>query len=128
MDLQQRLLKFVTYSNWIMLGIASLATILFAPMDYFWGIFLGGLIVTINFHLLYRTIRRTFAMPTPHSHNTVLFKYYVRFIISGILIFLLLISKVAHPIGLIVGLSLVVASIMLATLIEVKKMLCKEAA
>jgi hypothetical protein len=57
----------------------------------------------------------------------VLAKYYLRFLISGFIIFLLIAGRIVHPVGLIFGLSVVVFSIILATIIEVKKLLFKEA-
>ena len=91
------------------------------------GIIFGGLIVTINFHLLSKTLEKALTPPHLASHNVVLAKYYLRFLISGFIIFLLIASRIVHPVGLILGLSVVVFSIILATIIEVKKLLFKEA-
>ena len=91
------------------------------------GIVFGGLIVTINFHLLSKTLKGALTPPYLSSHNVILAKYYLRFIISGVIIFFLIKYQVVNPLGLFIGLSVVVASIMLATLIEVKKLIFKEA-
>jgi len=91
------------------------------------GIICGGLIVTINFHMLSRTLKNSFSPDRLASHNVILAKYYIRFVISGIIIFLLISNHIVNPIGLFIGLSVVVASIMLGTLIEFKKLFLKEA-
>jgi hypothetical protein len=57
----------------------------------------------------------------------VLAKYYVRFALSGFVIFLLIAGRLVDPIGLVIGLSVVVVSIMLATVRELKKLIFKEA-
>jgi hypothetical protein len=59
----------------------------------------------------------------PHvvSHHKVLAKYYIRLTVSGVIIFFLISRHIVDPLGLFVGLSVVVASIVLATLLEVKK-------
>ena len=88
---------------------------------------MGGLLVTINFHLLARTLKKALTPPYISSHTIVLAKYYLRFFISGIIIFVIIIKQLVDPLGLIIGLSIVVASIMLATLIEVKKLIFREA-
>ena len=106
---------------------ASTAGFLLLSPDYAKGILFGGLIVTINFHLLARTLKKSLRPPHLASPNTILAKYYIRFLISGVIIFFLISGKHVHPIGLFVGLSVVVASIMLATLCEVKKLIFKEA-
>lgn len=127
MTIQQRLLQFVTRTNWILLFLASLIGALVFSPAFFRGVAFGGLIVTINFHLLSRTLKKALTPPHLASHHKILAKYYVRFTISGIIIFLLIANRIVDPLGLFVGLSIVVASIMLATLCEVTKLIFKEA-
>lgn len=127
MTIQQRLLSFVTISNWILLGVSGVLGYLFTPPDITRGIICGGLIVTINFHLLYRTLKRAFRPHQLVSHNVILAKYYVRFIISGLIIYVLISRHLVHPLGLFVGLSVVVVSILLATILEFRNLFLKEA-
>ena len=127
MDIQQRLLKFVTRSNWILLCAVSILGILAASPAFARGLVFGGLIVTINFHLLARTLKKALQPNHPASHNAVLAKYYIRFIASGFIIFVLIAGQFVNPIGLILGLSVVVASIILATVCELSKHIFKEA-
>ncbi len=127
MEIQQRLLKFVTHSNWILFFVASITGLILLPPDFARGIIFGGLIVTINFHLLYRTLKKTFRPSRLSSHRVVLAKYYIRFLISGVIIFVLISGHYVDPLGLIIGLSVVVASIMLATMCELTKHIFKEA-
>ena len=91
------------------------------------GLAAGGLIVTINFHLLSKTLRKALTPPHIASVKGVLFKYYLRFLITAIIIYLLMMSKQVDPVGLIAGLSIVVASMMFATLNEVRQLITKEA-
>ena len=127
MNTQERLLKFVTLTNWILFIAASTAGLIMSPPDFARGIVFGGLIVTVNFHLLYRTLKKSLAPSHLTSHNVILAKYYVRFVISGLIIFFLISNHYVNPIGLFIGLSVVVASIMLATMVEFKKLFFKEA-
>jgi len=91
------------------------------------GIAAGGLIVTINFHLLYRTLKKALTPPHIASVKGVIVKYYIRFIITAIIIFFLMASKYVDPFGLIAGLSVVVASMFFATLNELRQFMTKEA-
>ncbi|MDM8538257.1 ATP synthase subunit I [Desulfobacterales bacterium HSG17] len=127
MNIEERLLKFVTLTNWILFITASIAGLAMSPPDFARGIVFGGLIVTVNFHLLYRTLKKNLAPSHLTSHNVILAKYYVRFFISGLIIFFLIANHYVNPIGLFIGLSVVVASIMLATMVEFKKLFFKEA-
>ena len=127
MEIQQRLLKFVTHSNWILFSVASIIGLILLPPDFARGIIFGGLIVTVNFHLLYRTLKKAFRPPRLSSHRVVLAKYYIRFLISGLIIFVLISGHYVDPLGLFIGLSVVVASIMIATMCELTKYIFKEA-
>ena len=127
MLIQQRLLTFILRSNWILLILTAAVGYLKAPPDVTLGIIAGGLIVSVNFHLLHRTLKKSLKPPHLASPNVVLLKYYIRFIISGLIIFLLIAGDYVNPLGLFIGLSVVVASITLATLYEVKNTFFKEA-
>jgi ATP synthase I chain len=127
-QIQQRILNFVTRANWVILAGSTAAGAALAPLDFALGILCGGLIVTINFHLLSRTLRGALTPPHLASHHVVIAKYYLRFLVSGFIIFLLIMSRAVNPVGLVIGLSVVVVSIILATIREVKKIICKEAA
>ncbi len=119
MQIQQRILTFVTRANWVLLAGATAAGAVLAAPDFALGILCGGLIVTVNFYLLARTLRRAL--------TAVIAKYYLRFLASGFIIFLLIAGGVVNPLGLVIGLSVVVMSIILATIREVKKIIFKEA-
>jgi hypothetical protein len=126
-QVQERILKFVTRANWVLFAGATVAGFAFTATDFALGIFFGALLVTVNFHLLARTLRRALTPPRLASHNLVLAKYYLRFLVSGFVIFLLIAGRVVHPVGLVIGLSVVVMSIILATMRELKKLIFKEA-
>jgi hypothetical protein len=125
-NIQQRILKFVTLANWVLLAAAGVLGFMIMPPDFAWGIVGGGLIVTINFHLLYRTLKKALKPPHLASHNVVIAKYYLRFIASGFILFVLIAGHYVNPLGLFIGLSVVVVSIVLAAMMEATK-LFKEA-
>jgi len=127
LDIQTRILRFITRANWIFFAAALLIGLIAFQHDFALGILAGGLIVTINFHLLARTLKKSLTPPHLVSHNVIIAKYYVRFIASGVIIFFLISGHYVDPLGLFVGLSIVVASIVVATLRELKNLIFKEA-
>ena len=127
MDIQKRILTFVTRSNWILFLTASILGFMLLPADFAKGVLFGGLLVTVNFHLLAGTLRKALTPPHLSSHNLVIAKYFLRFIGSGFIIFVLIAGNYVNPVGLVIGLSVVVISIMLATLCEITKLIFKEA-
>lgn len=126
MSIQQRLLTFIVRSNWMLFILAVLTGHFILAPDVTLGIVAGGLIVTINFHLLYRTLKKALTPPHLASPNVVLAKYYLRFTVSGLIILWLISGGYVNPLGLFIGLSIVVASIMLAALFEIKHHIFKE--
>jgi len=127
MEIQKRLVKFITHVNWILFFVASILGLIFSPPAFARGIIFGGLIVTINFHLLSRTLKKALTPPNLSSHNVIIAKYYIRFIASGFIIFVLIAKNYVNPLALILGLSVVVVSITLATIRELTKLIFKEA-
>lgn len=128
MRIERRLLRFIVWTNWIIFCAVTVSGFIMAPGPFAWGILAGGLIVTINFHLLYRSLRR--ALTPPHLADTrvVLGKYYIRFLVSALIIFVLIADDYVNPLGLIIGLSVVVTSIFIATFNEIRRVIFKEAA
>jgi hypothetical protein len=127
LDIQKRILRFITCANWVFFAAAFLVGLLAFQRDFALGVLAGGLIVTVNFHLLARTLKKSLTPPHLVSHNVIIAKYYVRFIASGIIIFFLISGHYVDPRGLFVGLSVVVASIVFATVRELKNLIFKEA-
>jgi hypothetical protein len=124
---QQRIIRFVTYANWLLLGVVAIIGFFGFSAKVGLGVVSGGLIVSINFHLLSKTLKKAFTPPAVASINSVLFKYYIRFIITALIIYILMTTQKVDPIGLIVGLSIVVASMIFATLNELRQLITKEA-
>jgi len=114
-------------SNWILFCSISLLGLSLSSPGVARGIVCGGLIVTLNFHLMYRTLKKALSPAHLSSHGAVMAKSYVRFLASGIIIFFLISGHFVHPVGLFIGLSIVIASIVAATLCEIKRMIFKEA-
>ena len=100
MEIQQRIIQFVTRANWILSGLASILGFVFLKSDVAFGILFGGLLVTINFHLLAKTLKKALAPPHLASHNMILAKYYLRFLVSGFIIFVLIAGHIVHPVGI----------------------------
>jgi hypothetical protein len=111
----------------VLLVVVGALGLAFMPVQFAKGIIFGGLIVTVNFHLLYRTLKKALTPPQLSSHNIVIAKYYFRFFVSGLILLFLIKGQYVAPLGLFVGLSVVVASIFLATILEVSKLIMKEA-
>ena len=127
-----KVVDFVTITNWLLLLSGGVTGFMIAPEKFTLGIILGGLIVAINFHLLKSTLKKMFDPELVlHRGRSLVFniivKYYIRFAVSAIIIYLLLSKQIVHPLGLVAGLSVVVASIFIAAAFELTRSFFKEA-
>lgn len=127
-DNQFGIIKFITLSNWIIFSLLGVAGFLIFPLKFALGIILGGFLVAVNFHLLAKTLKNAFIPSNISSHRIILAKYYTRFTISGLIIFVVIATHSVHPLGLLIGHSVVVASIFLAIMRELKNLILKEEA
>jgi hypothetical protein len=109
----QRFHNILRMLNWIVLLGFSLVS--YFSMEPFWttGVLLGGLIAIANFNVLQRTVRRAFCPEGIHqgARLSLLGKSYVRLLALGVILYVLIARGWIDPLGLAVGLSTVVLSI-----------------
>lgn len=108
-----KLSKTLRIQNWIILLILGAASYFIMSPFFTLGVILGGLLIIANFNLLQQTVRSTFATDGAMKAGkiSIIIKYYFRLAIMGIIIYILVTNGWADPIGLVVGLSIVVLSI-----------------
>jgi hypothetical protein len=84
-------------------------------MSPYWtaGVILGGLIAIANFNVLQHTVRRAFSPEGVHqgARFSIVGKYYLRLAALGVILYVLITGGWIDPVGLAVGLSTVVLSI-----------------
>ena len=99
--------------NWFSLLIMSLISYFLLSSSFTLGIILGGFIIIANFKVLQHTIRRGFSSQgvMNASKFIIIVKYYLRLLALGVVICYLIKRGWVDPVGLAVGLSTVVISI-----------------
>ncbi len=99
--------------NWLVL--LSLSAAGYFIMSPFWtaGVLLGGLIAIVNFNVLQHTVRGAFSPGGIHqgARFSIVGKYYLRLLALGVIIYFLITRGWIDPVGLAIGLSTVVLSI-----------------
>jgi hypothetical protein len=113
--------KKIEISNWIILGIFLLLSLLIMPVRFSLGVLLGGFISIVNFHWLDRNLRSVFLQLTMGSRSSVFFKYFIRFVVTAVVLYFIITSDIADIIGLITGLSLVVINIVFTVVMAYAK-------
>ncbi len=98
-----------------------LLSLLFMPCPFSLGILIGGLISIANYYWLYLSLRKAFRQLSDRIRSTVMVRYYIRFAVTGVVLYLVITQTPADVIGLLVGLSVVVINIIVSAVIEVVK-------
>jgi len=120
--LQQRLEIF----NWVMLGVFVLVSAFLFSSKFTLGILLGGLISIVNYHWLYRDVKMVFQHLNDRAKSRIMFKYYIRFGVTAIVLFFIVSSQIVDVIGLLIGLSTVIINIALTAVMALSKKNCIE--
>jgi len=103
-------------------------SLLFWTIPFTLGILLGGLISITNFFWLKRDLRAVFSNLTGRAKSAIMFRYYIRFFVSAVIIFIIISRTIVDVMGLLIGLSIVVINIVLTLLMGLsKKNLVEEA-
>jgi hypothetical protein len=107
--LQHKLRKL----NWVVLLLLS--SLGYSFMSPFWtaGVVLGGLVAIANFSVLQHTVRRAFSPEGIHqgARLSIVGKYYLRLLALGVILYGLITRGWIDPVGLVVGLSTVMVSV-----------------
>ncbi len=100
--------------NWATLLVLGLISYFLMSSAFTLGVIFGGLIIIANFYMLQRTIRTAFGPDgaLKGKKKIIIAKYYFRLAIVGIIIYMLIAKALVDPIGLTMGLSTVVISIL----------------
>lgn len=109
---QARMIHTLWLAAAVSLGVITLGAIIFAPWNQVLSVVVGGLITLVNFKLLQRTILGSLRPGKASSPlASVLIKYYLRFLATCVVLFVLISTGAVEPLGLLVGLSVVVISV-----------------
>lgn len=109
----EKLQNILQRTNWlVLLVLSSFGYFIMSP---FWtaGVLFGGLIAIANFSLLQHTVRRAFSPEGVHqgARFSIVGKYYLRLVALGVILYVLITRGWIDPVGLVVGLSTVMVSI-----------------
>jgi ATP synthase I chain len=125
--LNDSFLNKIRLMNGVVFTLLLLVSLIWMSPLFTLGVALGGLIVLFNFHLLYRILKKAFIPDRLASPKSIIIKYYLRILGMGIILYILIANKLVDPLGLLVGLSVVVINLTLLGFNEMRKIFFKEA-
>jgi hypothetical protein len=109
----REIIGFIKTFNWIALFVLGAVSFPLMGSSFTSGLIFGGLLIILNFSIFERSIRLAFSTSRGFRFRkvTAIAKYYIRLLFMGVVIFILLKQSWVHPVGLLLGLSIVVISI-----------------
>lgn len=121
------LLRRIELVSGILLSVFTLAALVWFSLRDAAGVLLGGGIIILSFQVLKWQLRRALQKPGKLPNKAGLFaSYYLRYLATLLLIFVVIYLGLAFPVAFLVGLSVVVLSIGLVGGFELLKMLAKK--
>ncbi len=124
-DMHDDLIKKLHLKNWVLLLLLGSFSFVFMSLSFSLGVLAGGLIVTVGFHSLQKILERSLN-PLNLGGKTLFIKYYLRLLVMGLLIYILISRHYVSPIGLLVGLSVVALNLMFIGFTESIKILLNQ--
>ena len=122
-------------ANWLVLAVLVVAGFIWGGKEFALGILVGGLVAVVNFHLLHQALKgmleRAAALSPEEAQGRAkaffAARQMLRFFALLAVIVLLVSQGWLNIFGLVVGLSTVVLTLILAAIVEVIKLKNKEA-
>jgi hypothetical protein len=94
---------------------------IFASFKFTLGILLGGFISILNFYWMERGLRGIFTNTAGNVKGSVMGKYYIRLVLTAIVLYFLIANGTVNVIGLLIGLSVVVINIIITMITAMAK-------
>jgi len=113
--------KKIESANWIMLAILFIPALIFAPFKFSLGVLLGGFISILNYYWMERGLRSIFVNTAGNVKGSVMGKYYIRLVLTAIVLYFLIANDTVNVIGLLIGLSVVVINIIITLITTIAK-------
>lgn len=107
--------------NWIILAIVFILSLIFSPIKFSLGVLLGGFISIVNFYWMDRSLRNAFEKNTGNIKGLVVGKYFLRLVLTAIVLYFLIAYKTVNVIGLLIGLSVVMINIIIMVITNLTK-------
>ena len=111
----------IEIANWIALAVIFVISWIFTPFDFYLGVLLGGFISILNFYWMERGLRGIFASTAGKVKSGVMAKYYIRLVLTAIVLYFLISNATVNVIGLLIGLSVVVINIIISLITTMAK-------
>ncbi|MCX7634363.1 MAG: ATP synthase subunit I [Syntrophales bacterium] len=120
--LQQRLETIL----WLFFAGITVISAVLCSFRFTVGVVLGGLISIVNYYWLNHDLRQVFKSLNSHAQARIMFKYYLRFGVTAVVLYFIISGGIADIFGLLIGLSVVIVNMVLTAIMALTKKNCVE--
>lgn len=111
-DIKKTILqRKVEVGNWVTLGIILVLSLCFLSVKFAVGVLVGGIISIVNFYWLFRDLKSSLLKHAERAKPFMVVKYYIRLIVTGVVLFVVITQMPVDIFGLVLGLSVVVINV-----------------
>lgn len=107
--------------NWWILGSLIVGSALLCPTRFVVGVAAGGILSVLGFHALEGVVFRLLRLPAYKAKVRIVLYHYARLGILFATLAVLLAMRAVDPIGLVVGLSVVVLNLFCTMVVDLRK-------
>ena len=111
----------------ISLGLMLFAFLTAAPRTFALGVLFGGAYSILNFRLMQLTFNKATKMPSARAQKYVQTRYFLRYLLTGVVIYVAIVNPWVNIIGVLLGLVAVKISVLINTTVSKKNVLINEA-
>lgn len=107
--------------SWILWGILVVVSSILARWDFVLGVGLGGVLSVLGFRVLKGVVSRVLALPSHRARGRMVAYHYGWMALVFAILALALSSKLVDPLGLLLGLSVVMMNLLLSTILDLRR-------
>lgn len=113
--------KKIEIYNWIMLAVVLIPSLIFGTFKFALGVLIGGFISIVNFYWMGQSLRNAFSRTSGNIKTNIVLRYFIRLVLSAIVLYLLISTGTVNIIGLVIGLSVVVLTVVFTIILTFSK-------
>jgi hypothetical protein len=115
------LIRRLERRNWWIFGVMLGVSMLFCPSRFTAGIAMGGAVSVLGFYTLQRVVARALRLPLHKAPMRIILYHYTRLGLLFVVLGWVIAQRAVDPVGLLLGLSVVVLNLLLVTLVDLRK-------
>ena len=108
---EDNLFTVLTRGSWLLVALLALGGLITVSAAFALSVLVGGMLAIANFYWLRSILRRALDQQADRASRFAQLRYLLRFALLGVAIYLLVVVGKADVIGLLLGLSVLVISI-----------------